>query len=228
MPQIYRTTTVGNDHPVLYQISIRQPGAYFAEFATYTFPLSPSQLRFDRFGASSFSDVQGPSNTDGVTRVVDRYGLTPPLISIEGTTGWDTHLVDGNFLPGLNSMQLLEAFLAKYAQLNQQQREQGSSQSYSLEFYDYFKSQFWAVEPVGPQSVRQVAERPQLCYYRFRWAAYRALSAPLLGTADALLQVFGTPAVQQVVNTASTVGALLAAYSPISALTVSPSSPFSI
>ena len=211
--QIFRTGTVANLSPCFYQLSIRQPGGFFSEFATYTFPLSPSALRTERNALSSYVDTQGPALTQGVTRVVDTYGLSPPIFTIEGTTGWDTHLTDGNFLPGMQSMQLLQAFLQRYASLNQGQRAAGNSDMYQLEFYDYFMSQFWVVEPVGPQIMRQDNARPLLSFYRFRWAAVKPVGLPLLGEADALLQVFGTPASRAVVNAASTVTAIIAAYS---------------
>lgn len=215
MAQSFQTGTVANNSPAFYQLSIRQPGFALAELSTYTFPLSPSQLSYAPNSLSSYTDTQGPAVNLGVTRVIDAYGMSPPMIVIDGTTGWDTHLTDGLILPGLQSMQLLQAFLARYTKLNQAQIQNGKSEMYTLEFYDYFSTKFWAVEPIGPQIIRQSADRPLLTYYRFRWAAYRALALPVLGEADALLQVFGTPPARAVINAASTIGALLTAYSPV-------------
>ena len=45
--------------------------------------------------------------------------------------------------------------------------------------------QFWVVEPVGPQVFRMGSDRPTLVYYRFRWAAVRPAGVPVLGLADA-------------------------------------------
>lgn len=220
MAQIYRTIPFANVQPVLYQLSIRSPGASFAEFATYTFPLSPNQLRVTRNSMSSFTDVQGPPSSQGVTRVMDTFGLAPPIFEIRGTTGWDRHLSDGYILSGLQSMQLLQQFLATYATLNQTQRQNGISQLYTLEFYDYFGSNFWVVEPVGPQSVSQASDRPVLSYYNFRWAGVKPAGLPLLGAADAIAQVFGTPAQVAALNAASTTGAIIAAYSPTGPLSI--------
>lgn len=213
--QNFRTSPAPNFSAALYQLSIRAPGFSLLDLATYTFPISPTSLRYAPSGMSSHADTQGPPSQNGVSRVMDVFGLSPPIILIEGTTGWDYHATDGSILTGLQSIQLLQQFLARYAQLNQAQRQAGVTDYYTLEFYDYFLGQFWVVEPEGPQIVRLAADRPALSYYRFRWAAVRSVSAPLLGELDALLSVFGTPAQAAAVNAATTVGALLVAYSPV-------------
>ena len=211
---IFRTIDVPTTQPVLYQLSIRAPQQAFADLATYTFPLSPTSLRQERSSLSSFYDTQGPSTSQGVTRVVDTYGLAPPIFTIEGTTGWNRHLSDGYVLTGLQSMQLLAKFLARYAELNQLQRQSGNSELYALEFYDYFSSNFWQVEPIGPQVFRQVNDKPLLVYYMFKWAGVTPLALPVLGEADAILNTFATPAQQAAVNAARTLGATLQAYGP--------------
>ena len=200
--------------PCKYQLSIRAPGQQFSEFSTYTFPISPGQLSMGRSSLSSFFDTQGPSSSQGVTRVVDTYGLAPPVYTIEGTTGYDRHLSDGYVLTGLQSMQLLAQFLAQYATLNKQQQEAGYSDTYSLEFYDYFMDQFWVVEPVGPQVFRMGGDRPTLVYYRFRWVAVCPAGVPKAGVIDALAETLLPPIAQAVVNAASTLGGFLVAYGP--------------
>lgn len=214
MGPIFRTISVPANEPVLYQLSIRAPQQAFSELATFTFPISPSSIRYEPTSLSSYSETQGPSVTQGVTRVVDVYGLSPPTIVLEGTTGWDRHLSDGYVLTGLQSMQLLQRFLARYAELNQIQRQAGNPYLYALEFYDYFTQQFWQVEPIGPQVVRQSADRPILAYYRLRWAAVRTVGLPILGTADAIANTLLAPAQQAGVNAARSLGALLVAYGP--------------
>jgi len=216
--QMFRTLSAGlGTQPALYQLSIRAPGTYgqlISEIATYTFPLTPSQLRSDRAALSSYADTQGPASSQGVTRVMDVFGLAPPVFTIEGTTGYDRHMSDGFILTGLQSMLLLQAFLAQYATLNQTQRAAGNPQLYALEFYDYFGNQFWQVEPVGPQVLRQSSDRPTLVYYRFRWAAVKPAGVPLLGALDALANTLLTPAQQAAINAARTLGAMLVAYNP--------------
>ena len=125
---------------------------------------------------------------------------------------------DGYLLGGIQSMQLLEAFLGRYATMNEQQREVGSPNSYQLEFYDYFRLQFWAIEPIGPQVFRQSADRPVLMYFSFRWAAIQAVSMPIAGEADALLQTFAPTPLVAAANAISTLGAITTAYSPVGPL----------
>ena len=155
MAQQFRNKPVGLYQPALYQLSIRAPGQAFAELATITFPITPSALRVERSSLSSFAETQGPPSSQGVTRIVDTYGLAPPVFTIEGTTGWDRHSTDGYIITGLQSTQLIAQFLQRYAELNQVQRQSGNPQLYALEFYDYFSLNFWQVEPVGPQGFRQ-------------------------------------------------------------------------
>ena len=219
MSQMFRTLPVGlGVLPARYQLSIRAPGQVFAELSTFTFPITPTSLRIDRSSLSTFSDTQGPASSQGVTRVIDVYGLAPPVYTIEGTTGYDRHMADGFILSGLQSMALLAQFLAQYAQLNQVQRAAGNSQFYTLEFYDYFQSQFWQIEPIGPQIYRQANDRPNLIYYRFRWAAYKPAGVPVLGEIDALANLLATPAQQAAINAASTMGAILTSYGPSGAV----------
>jgi hypothetical protein len=168
----------------------------------------------ERSSLSSFSDTQGPASSQGVTRVVDTYGLAPPIYTIEGTTGLDRHLSDGYVLTGLQSMQLLAKFLEQYATLNKQQQIVGNPNTYSLEFYDYYMDQFWVVEPVGPQVFRMGNDRPSLVYYRFRWAAVRPAGVPVLGLIDALAGTLGASTAQAAINAASTMTAFLTAYAP--------------
>lgn len=174
----FRTKTVSNTSQVcLYQLSLRAPVISSLELMTYTFPLSPTAIRKERSSLSSYVDTAGPFGSQGVTRVMDRYGLAPPIITIEGTTGWDLHSTDGYSMSGLQSIQQLSAMLALYADLNASNQLIGNSYPYTLEFYDYFQSAFWQIEPVGPQIIMQDAQRPLLTYYRFRWVAIRPAGA---------------------------------------------------
>ena len=215
MGQMFRTEPVGlGSIPAMYQLSIRSPGPTFSEIATYTFPITPSQLRMDFSSLSSFTDTQGPPISRGVTRVMDTYGLAPPVYTLEGTTGYDRHMSDGFVLSGIQSMLLLNQFLAQYATMNQVQRAVGNPQLFTLEFYDYYMNQYWVVEPIGPQVYRQGNDKPTLIYYRFRWAAVCPAGVPLLNAIDALANLLLTPAQQAAINAAITLNTFLFAYSP--------------
>ena len=144
---------------------------------------------------------------------MDTYGLAPPVFTIEGTTGWDMHSADGYSLTGLQSMQQLAAFLATYADLNQVNRLAGIAQLFKLEFYDYFTSNFWEIEPIGPQIFQQDATRPLLVYYRFRWAATKpaGLFGDILDTIGNVLDVSSQLATT---NLSDKLGNVLGSYGP--------------
>jgi len=214
---MFRTKTVAANQQCLYQIRLCAPVVSSVEISTYTFPLSPTSLRIERSGMSSFADTQAQGIlaplTQGVSRQMDTYGLAPPIFTIEGTTGWDEHSTDGYSLSGLQSMQQLAQFLATYADLNQVQRVAGIPYLFSLEFYDYFTSNFWVIEPVGPQIFQQDATRPLLVYYRFRWAA----TVPAGGVAQILDEIGDVLDAGSALASSSlgqSLGSTLSSYSP--------------
>lgn len=211
---MFRTIDVGNRGIVLYQLSVRDPSLAYAELATYTFPLSPSSVRSEPSALSTFSDTQGTPLQSGVSRVIDSFGLAPPVFTIEGTTGFDRHSVDGYVLTGLESMLLLRNFIDNYIQLNQNQRQAGNANLYALEFYDYFTSQFWQVEPIGPQIVRQTNDRPVLSFYRFRFAAKCPVRLSAIDVADAMLHLLNVPILQAIGSAARSVNTMLSVYGP--------------
>lgn len=213
MSQLYRTIDVQNGTGiVLYQLSIRDPGNAFADLATYTFPLSPSSLRSEPNSLSTYSDTQGLPLQSGVARVVDTYGTAPPIFTVEGTTGWNRHSTDGYVLSGLQSMLLLRNFIDSYVQLNQQQRQAGNPNLFALEFYDYFTSNFWQVEPIGPMIIRQSSDRPQLSFYRFRLAAICPLRLTAINVADAMLHLLDVPVLQAIGSALQSANTMLFVY----------------
>ena len=215
---MFSNISVGLDTPCLYQLSIRSPGPNAAEYATFTFPLTPSMLRSFRTALKSRSDVRGPYLAAGVTRVMDKYGLTPPTFLIEGTTGWDRHNTDGYVLSGKGSASLLQTCLQLYETLNQQQLAQGNSSLYTLEFYDFFTPQFWQIEPVGPQEIRQANDKPLLVFYRLRWDAIAPVGEPLEGEIDAIAQVLEQPVAVAALGAVTTLMAVTALYTPLGTL----------
>jgi hypothetical protein len=208
----YRTTDVGNRGVVLYQLSIRDPSVAFADMATYTFPLSPASVRSEPGALSTFSDTQGSPLLNGVSRVMDDYGIAPPIFTIEGTTGWDRHSTDGFVIDGLQSIMLLRNFIEQYAQMNQMQRQAGNPNLFALEFYDYFTSQFWQVQPIGPMLIRQTNDRPQLSFYRLRLAAIRPVRLNAKNVADAMLHQLNVPILQAIGSALQTTNTMLFTY----------------
>ena len=214
---LFRTVTVPADQPVLYQLSIRAPGNGASEVATYTFPLSPSALRSSNNALNAYYNTRGPSNqpgSPGVVRNIDRYGITPPIFTIEGTTGWDRHNTDGYAYTGLQSIQTLQQFLIYYEQLNQQQIEANNPSLYTLEFYDYFTNQFWCIDPSGEQIVRQSADRPLLTYYRFVWVATVPVGTVQNSGPDEVSQIVNANPGQVTITTANALSAVTTTYGP--------------
>src|SRR3954463_10204177 len=212
---MYRTQDVGNSsHPVLYQLSIRDPSQAYVDMSTYTFPLSPSNVRTEVNALSTFSDTQGTPLQNGVSRVVDSYGLAPPIITLAGTTGWDRHSTDGYVLTGLQSIILLRNFIEQYVHLNEVQRQSGNTDMFCLEFYDFFTSQFGQVEPIGPQLIQQAAERPLLSSYRFRLAAVCPVRLNAINIADAMLHLLNVPVLQSIGSAAQSMNTMLTVYGP--------------
>lgn len=192
LTQNFSTIKVPNLRLALYTLSIRSPGFSLLSFFTYTFPISPSAINKSFTAMSSIYDTAGPPSTKGVTRTIDSYGASPVVYSIEGTTGWDRHQTDGYIFTGLQSIQQIQYLLSLYASLNQQQKQANNPSLYTLEFYDYFNQEYWQVEPIGEQEIRQSDRAPTLQYYRFRLAGIQQVSAPLISDifADQVQQLF--------------------------------------
>lgn len=212
--QLFRTLTSPAVQPALYQLSIRAPGEAFGELMTYTFPITPSSIQTVRTGLSTYAETQGPSQQDGVTRQIDTFGLSPPTFLIEGTTGWDFHSADGFILTGLASMHLLQSILQTYASLNKQQQESGNPQMYTLEFYDFFGDNFWQVEPIGPQILRQSNDRPLLSYYKFRLVGVRPIGVTALTVVDLIATSLATAVGYVIGNTINTFSNLFSGFGP--------------
>lgn len=190
--QRFSTAKIPDTQLALYTLTIRYPGASLAPYITYTFPISPSSLRKSPTAMSAIYDTAGSPQMRGVQRNVDVWGMSPPNYVLEGTTGWDRHQTDGLALTGLQSIQKLQALFNLYAELNQAQMAANNPNLYTLEFYDYFNEEFWQVEPIGEQEIRQSERAPKLQYYRLRFAGIRPVSAPPPDTlvADPVLGLF--------------------------------------
>lgn len=177
--QSFRTIPVANTQLALYTLVIRSPGGY-GLVAGYTFPISPANIRKEFNDLTNFYDVAGNPYMLGVNRIVDIYGQSPVTYTIEGTTGWKLHSSDGFGLTGLQSIQALESTIAQFVELNQTIISGGQqSNLYTLEFYDYFRNDYWQVVPCGPQMIRQSRARPLFVDYMFRLVGVQDLSSPI-------------------------------------------------
>jgi hypothetical protein len=198
----FRTIDNPNYQAAIYALSIRGPGELRSEYLTYTFPMSPESLRKEWTAMTAVYDTQGQPFQGGVDREVDMFGQAPPVFTIEGSTGNKRHQTDGYLFTGLASVQAVELLFAKFARLNQTQIAQ-QAPLYTLEFYDYFRNDYWQVAPEGPQGLYQSKDRPLYVNYRFRLVAIKKVSAPITGVLDALANVFGGSATATAANVAN-------------------------
>lgn len=176
--QKFRNIPIPNLKPAIYALAIRAPDPPYPLVDGYTFPLSPEMLKKHSTAMSSRYDVAGDPTNNGVQRVVDQYGMSPVSYVIEGTTGFQFHGTDGYSMSGTESLIAIENLLKEYAFLNQLQIESQLPELYILEFYDYFKGEFWEVVPIGKQGISQNRARPLLFQYSFRFDGIRALDGP--------------------------------------------------
>jgi hypothetical protein len=155
-------------------------------------------------------DVAGPPNTNGVTRIVDQYGIAPPILTIEGTTGWQRHNMDYFRYTGLQSIQQLELTIRKYISLNQTLISIGITNNlYTLEFWDDFTGSYYQVEPIGEFGIKQSASQPLLMYYSFRLAVIKKIDEPV----DANFRILFSQAASIVMRaTLSFIGPVLSRY----------------
>lgn len=190
--QLYRTESVVNTRISLYTLSIFNPGGAKTPYQSYTFPLSPSNMRKEFSSMAAMYDTQGTSEHYGVERLVDQFGMSPPIFSLEGTTGWKKHLSDNFQFTGLESIKQIESMLYTFAKLNADQSQSRKKELYTMEFYDYFSGDYWEVVPIGPQAIRQDQRQPLLFYYNFRFAGLKSVSAPSYPTnkTDPITQAF--------------------------------------
>lgn len=182
--QSFSTKPLINTRAPLFTLSIRYPASPNEAVPgyTYTFPISPSNVSKDVAAMTNFYDVGGRADnpgSPGVQRIVDEFGLALPVITLDGTTGWKKHSLDGGTLSGLESAAKLQELLSTYASWNRQQQLANNPDLYQLEYYDHFLGEFWQVVPFGGQSFRLTSARPIIVEYTLRFAAVRSLDAPV-------------------------------------------------
>jgi hypothetical protein len=206
-------TQVARTPPALYSLVLRGPSAPYLPLAIYSFPMSPQNIRRDVVGLGNTYNVQGNASNFGVTVIPDIYGQTPPVYTIQGTTGVKYHTRDGMVWTGLQSVQILTGIISQYFSLNAAVAQAGSSNLFRLEFYDYYMEEFWQIVPLGPQGLMQSSARPQLVFYSFRWEAVQSLEQPIAALLDPLLSALGTPISQAFNGLGSSISNFLGSYS---------------
>ena len=128
---------------------------------------------------TSYFETQGisPATDLGVRRIIDQYGVAPPIISISGTTGFKYHSLDGFQWDGKQSVLRLEALIRTYAILVQQQAAAGQPLP-QMFFNDSWKQLTWQVVPIGPQNFQMSAGRPLFTNYLISFIASQVANTP--------------------------------------------------
>lgn len=215
-PQQFRTYAVPNFQLALYQLQIRE-GTSHSLYDSYTFPLSPESVRKEFSGLANYYDVQGDQKNNGVLRVIDVYGIAPPTIMLEGTTGWKLHQSDAFKYTGLQSIQRIVELLSIYTNLNQGRISSGNQDLYELWFFDFFLNEYWAVVPIGPQGIRQSAARSLYVNYSFRLVVSRRLDSAELDLPDSITQLLAASSTSSAKEFQSFVSTFTTAYSGVTA-----------
>lgn len=184
--QYFYTKGATNTTLALYQLSIRKPNGSLSVLPGYNFvfPLTPQLVRKSSSPLVALYDVQGSAKNQGVQRKVDEFGIAPPFFTIVGTTGWQFHSADGFLWTGQGACTRLQNIIDTYTSLNQAIIQNQSGDPYTLEFYDFFRNEFWVVVPRGPIRIEQSADRPILSNYVLDLAAVKAVSYPYTAAAE--------------------------------------------
>ncbi len=173
----------------------------------YFFPISPTGLTKTVPVLNEPYAIRGSHTTGGVQYDVDIYGQSPPIFSINGTTGWQYHSTDGNKYTGLASFHQLQKFFQEYHFLVLQ----ASSQiRYTIEFYDYFNNEFWEVIPIDKLIFQFTEAEPLFGKYGITLLATKEVKTPIskIVLKNPVSQALGqivTGAVNTLVGTASSV-----------------------
>jgi hypothetical protein len=157
-PQYFFTVPFPNSQPALYQLVILDAG-YNTVGEPYIFPLSPANINVQYNSMNNYFDVRGTAAQFGVQRIVDQYGITPPMLTINGTTGFPFHSLDGYKWSGRNSIQKLLQIVNNYTQLVQQAINGNQNLPFLL-FNDGYNGIAYYVIPYGPQGFSMDNSRP--------------------------------------------------------------------
>ncbi len=200
VPQYFFTVPFANNQPVLYKLEIitspnNGPFIAGASLPPFIFPLTPVNVTKQSISLTNYYDVAGPPGGAffGVQRIIDQYGLTPPIITISGTTGFQFHSLDQFQWSGKASFALLVQYIQTYISLLTQ-ATQSNQQGFipRLQFTDGFTGEVFLVVPLSQQVYSMDVSRPIIQTYNLQFLAQQTAIANPIGLAqqDLLAQVF--------------------------------------
>jgi hypothetical protein len=194
VPQYFSTVPFANNQTVLYKLQIiLDPSKLTSGLTPYIFPLTPSNVTKTTMNLTNYYDVQGSSNNYGVQRIIDVYGLTPPIITIAGTTGFQFHSLDGYKWSGKSSFALLIQLIQTYTQKVVQATQ--SSQIVPIPtmiFTDGYTGEQFNIVPISKQAFEQDVSKPIIQTYNLQFLAQATVTptAVALSQQDPIAQAF--------------------------------------
>lgn len=193
VPQYFFTVPFANNQPVLYKLELIPAAGTSGSNDVFIFPLTPSNVTKQVINLTNYYDVQGNNTNFGVQRIIDQYGLTPPIITIAGTTGFQFHSLDGYQWSGRSSFARLVSIIQAYAQ--QVATAIGSSQTTSLptlQFTDSYTSETYDVVPLNQQVYSMDVSRPIIQTYNLQFLAQTSTTPQIvsLSQEDPIAQAF--------------------------------------
>ena len=178
VPQYFNSVPFPNNQPVLYKLELFSGSSVGGSnynpvpLDTFIFPLTPSSVAKQVINLTNYFDVKGDPNNLGVQRIIDVYGLTPPIISISGTTGFQFHSLDQYQWSGRSSFARLVNMIQSYNNLVA--LSTNSSQVTTLPvlvFTDGYTGEVYGVVPLGTQNYAMDNNRPIYQVYDLRFLA---------------------------------------------------------
>lgn len=198
VPQYFSTVPFANNQTVLYQLKITSNVATSLDstnsgVTTYTFPLTPANITKSVMNLTNYYDVQGDSNNYGVQRIIDVYGLTPPIITISGTTGFQLHSLDAYQWSGKSSFALLVQMIQQYAKLVSLATTASQVvQMPTMTFIDGYTGEQFNVVPISKQAFEMDVSKPIIQMYNLQFLAQATVAptAVALSQQDPIAQAF--------------------------------------
>lgn len=157
--QYFFTVPFANNQLTLFELVILDPNTFQPIGEPYIFPLSPASINIQYTSMNNYFDVRGTAAQFGVQRIVDQYGIAPPVLTVNGTTGFQFHSLDGYKWSGRNSIQRLLQIINNFTQLVQQAIT-ASQALPQLIWSDTYNQQIYSIVPYGPQGFSMDNSRP--------------------------------------------------------------------
>jgi hypothetical protein len=195
VPQYFFSIPFANNQPVLYKLSIVANGVPGAILPDFIFPLTPNNIQKQSISLTNYYDVSGPANSVniGVQRIIDIYGLTPPILTISGTTGFQFHSLDQFQWSGKASFARLVQFIQTYiyAATAAATSEQVSNIPV-LQFTDGYTGEVFNLIPLNQQIYSQDVSRPIYQTYNLQFLSTASVTQTPVGLAqqDIIIQAF--------------------------------------